>query len=110
MFSKLCTVVADTALAAKSLSPQRNSTGRSYYAQTFYIIFLFGLTEIKAQLGWVENVRAYSVHRGFTYEYFANRESRSGKSFISTRLFMDANNENSSGEAKIVYDDDDEAA
>ncbi|TFK64289.1 hypothetical protein BDN72DRAFT_881586 [Pluteus cervinus] len=55
MFTKLCTVVADTAQGAKSLNPQRNSTGRSYYAQTFFIIFLFGLTELKAQLGWVEN-------------------------------------------------------
>lgn len=56
MFTRLCTIVADTNHAAKGMTPQRSAVpGRNYYAQTFYIILKFGLTELKAQLGWFEN-------------------------------------------------------
>jgi len=57
MFSGLCTVVADTRRVARSLSSRRGRTGRQFYSQEFSIVLLFGLTELKAQLSWMEEVR-----------------------------------------------------
>jgi hypothetical protein len=57
MISTLCTVTADTTQMAKALVPCRNSRGHFYYHQRYSIILLFGLTELKAQISWMEHVR-----------------------------------------------------
>ena len=53
MFSKLCTVAFD--LSEAPLDVCNRSDGRGVYHQTkFDILFLFGLTELKAQVVWEE--------------------------------------------------------
>jgi hypothetical protein len=56
MFVTLCTVIGDTSIAAMSLAPETRSDGTEYFRQNFDIVLLFGLTELKAQLSWKENV------------------------------------------------------
>lgn len=58
-FSTLCTVRADTTKLARSLSPKRSAEGALYYALEIKIILLFGLTELSAQVSWMENVRVF---------------------------------------------------
>ena len=62
-FSTLCMVRADTTKLAKSVSPRRSAEGASYYALEIKVILLFGLTELSAQVSWMENV-SVSVHLG----------------------------------------------
>lgn len=51
-FTILCTLVAD--LSNVPLKPRRNSKGEVYYIVTFDIVMKFGLTELQAQLRWLE--------------------------------------------------------
>ncbi|KAK0448943.1 uncharacterized protein EV420DRAFT_1275606 [Desarmillaria tabescens] len=55
-YSVLCRITADTSVAAKSLIAQRCSDGTYYYRLSIDVIMLFGMTELKAQLAWIENV------------------------------------------------------
>jgi hypothetical protein len=57
-FSTLCNVSADTSRVIKTM--QIGPGGRPYYVQSYDIILLFGLTELKAQISWIENVRPWS--------------------------------------------------
>lgn len=52
MFSTLCTVHADTSHVLKET---RNGPGGLYYELVFKIVLLCGLTELKAQIRWMEN-------------------------------------------------------
>ncbi|KAF9234835.1 hypothetical protein BU15DRAFT_78668 [Melanogaster broomeanus] len=56
-FTKLCTVHADTSKVIKSLWPRRSkhSPTGNYYTIRCDVILLFGLTELKAQISWMEN-------------------------------------------------------
>lgn len=65
MFPTACTVIADTSIVARSLSPRRGPKGIQFYRQDYSIVLLFGLTELKAQIAWKENVRLYLVHLNF---------------------------------------------
>lgn len=56
-FSTLCTVRADTTKLARSLSPKRSAEGSLYYTLEIKVILMFGLTELTAQVSWMENVR-----------------------------------------------------
>ncbi|KAF9234841.1 hypothetical protein BU15DRAFT_33269, partial [Melanogaster broomeanus] len=51
-FTKLCTVIADTSRLVNSMRPQRSLNGGIYYSLDIYVILLFGLTELKAQISW----------------------------------------------------------
>ncbi|KAF8132021.1 hypothetical protein EV363DRAFT_1583618 [Boletus edulis] len=55
MFSNLCTVHADTSQVSKTLSPRRGFAGLQFYRQQFSIVLMFGLTELQAQISWMEN-------------------------------------------------------
>jgi hypothetical protein len=55
-FSTLCTVTADTSQMAEGLSPSYDSDGVRYYITNFKVVLLFGLTELTAQISWIENV------------------------------------------------------
>ncbi len=56
-FSDLCEVTADLSEAKKSVQPEINlKSGDLYYRLYFDIVLLFGLTELKAQMAWIENV------------------------------------------------------
>ncbi|KAJ7141731.1 hypothetical protein C8R43DRAFT_1071627 [Mycena crocata] len=53
-YAVVCTVHADTTAIAQTLPRQQGSLG-AYYSLKFDIILSFGLTELKAQIAWVEN-------------------------------------------------------
>jgi hypothetical protein len=56
-FSDLCIVNADISALKTSIQPRTNQiNGKDYYVFAFDIVILFGLTEIKAQIAWMENV------------------------------------------------------
>lgn len=55
MFSNLCTVHADTSRVSRTLSPRRGFAGMQFYRQQFSIVLKFGLTELEAQISWVED-------------------------------------------------------
>ena len=50
-----CRILADTSVAAGALRP-RQFEEKTYYRLDYDVILLFGLTELKAQIGWLENV------------------------------------------------------
>ncbi|KAF9234834.1 hypothetical protein BU15DRAFT_78667 [Melanogaster broomeanus] len=54
MFSNLCTVHADTSRVSRTLSPRRGFAGLQFYRQQFSIVLMFGLTELQAQISWME--------------------------------------------------------
>ncbi|KAK0212140.1 hypothetical protein DFS33DRAFT_1389252 [Desarmillaria ectypa] len=54
-YSVYCFVTADTSIVAKSLEPQRCPDGTYYYLLSFDVVMLFGMTELKAQLAWIED-------------------------------------------------------
>ncbi|KAK0434121.1 hypothetical protein EV421DRAFT_1993196 [Armillaria borealis] len=55
MYPVLCTVTADTREAAKALVPQLRPDGMPFSTLHFDIVILFGRTEMKAQICWIEN-------------------------------------------------------
>jgi hypothetical protein len=59
-FSTLCIVEADTTPMIKAIKPSRGLDGLLFYPQEFGVVLLFGLTELKAQLSWTENVSGLS--------------------------------------------------
>ncbi|KZP25917.1 hypothetical protein FIBSPDRAFT_1041019 [Athelia psychrophila] len=54
-FSVLCVIEADTHEVANAACPLIGRDGRVYYQIEYSIVLLFGLTELKAQICWVEN-------------------------------------------------------
>ncbi|KAJ7214941.1 hypothetical protein GGX14DRAFT_609817, partial [Mycena pura] len=54
-YGVLCTVRADTSKIAKTLKPRHGQRG-VYYDLQIDVVLSFGLTELKAQIAWVENV------------------------------------------------------
>ena len=57
MFTTLCSIVGDLSVVARSLKPETNDDGKTFFRVRVDVILLFGLTELKAQLSWMENVR-----------------------------------------------------
>ncbi|KAI0824355.1 hypothetical protein BC628DRAFT_1322727 [Trametes gibbosa] len=51
-FTTLCTIFADTSEVAKTPRKGRNGT---HYSQSFDVVLVCGLTELQAQIRWVEN-------------------------------------------------------
>lgn len=56
LFSTLCTVRADTSKIAQKLTPKRSADGSTFYSLEIKVILLFGLTELKAVIGWKDGV------------------------------------------------------
>jgi hypothetical protein len=61
MFKTLCTVTADTPQMAKGLQQLRSPRGDRYWNQNYSIVLLFGLTELKAQISWMEDVSWFTL-------------------------------------------------
>ncbi|KZP02654.1 hypothetical protein FIBSPDRAFT_770389, partial [Athelia psychrophila] len=55
-FPALCVVEADTSHVADAAEPRIGRHGGVYYEIGYSIVLLFGLTELKAQICWVEHV------------------------------------------------------
>ena len=57
-FIDLCEVTADLTEVKSSIKPQYNSSnGTKFYTLQFDVVLLFGLTELQAQIAWIEDVR-----------------------------------------------------
>ncbi|KAG1788549.1 uncharacterized protein HD556DRAFT_1529904 [Suillus plorans] len=56
LFSRLCTVHADTSKIAEKLTLKRSAEGSTYYSMEIKVILLFGLTELKAMISWEDGV------------------------------------------------------
>jgi hypothetical protein len=56
MFTTLCTIVADLSVCAKELKPKIRDDGVPVFIVAIKVVMLFGLTEFKAQISWMENV------------------------------------------------------
>ena len=67
MFSTLCSVTADTRQMAKRLKPLKGVGGAPYYKFDFNVVLLFGLTELKAQISWMEDVSLIFIVPYFAY-------------------------------------------
>ncbi|KZP20070.1 hypothetical protein FIBSPDRAFT_546789 [Athelia psychrophila] len=55
MFSTLCTIKGDTTGMSNALKARRSPEGVLFYQLDFSVVLMFGLTELKAHLSWVEN-------------------------------------------------------
>ncbi|KAI0058165.1 hypothetical protein BV25DRAFT_1872113 [Artomyces pyxidatus] len=56
-FTTLCVVQADLSPLAGSAQPKQSRSGKSYWTIVFSVEIHFGLTEFKARIKWVDNVR-----------------------------------------------------
>jgi hypothetical protein len=74
MFSTLCRVNADVSAVPKVI--KINPEGEQYSEQIARIVLLFGLTELKAQLCWDQDVRVFwsLVHDALTLCHILYRE------------------------------------
>ncbi|KZP18863.1 hypothetical protein FIBSPDRAFT_744893, partial [Athelia psychrophila] len=57
-FSVLCKIEADTSKLSQTLKPRNGPLGQ-YYRLDYSVVLLFGLTELKAQICWIENVSVF---------------------------------------------------
>ena len=57
MFSRLCIVRAD--MSHIVLQPRHSKRRAIYYRRDFDVVLLFGLTELKAQICWKEDVSCF---------------------------------------------------
>ena len=55
-YATLCTITVDLSRAAKDLSPKKKFFGKNIYQLDYDVIIFFGLTELKAELGWKTKV------------------------------------------------------
>ena len=58
MFETLCEIQADVSTAP--YETKHGKAGAVYYMREFSVILLFGLTELKAQIGWIDSVTVSS--------------------------------------------------
>jgi hypothetical protein len=63
-FADLCEVTADLTKLKGTIQPHTNHRGAKFFVVKFDVVLLFGLTELKAQMAWTQNVS----HR-FSPEY-----------------------------------------
>ena len=60
-YTQLCTIEAD--LSGVPMLPQPKATGTGTFFRVHYdLVLLFGLTELKAQLAWQEDVSGFQLH------------------------------------------------
>ena len=59
-FSTLCYVRADLSPLAGSAQPKQGTGGKMYWTIVFSIEIHFGLTEFRARIKWMDNVRNYA--------------------------------------------------
>ncbi|KAF9445268.1 hypothetical protein P691DRAFT_675969 [Macrolepiota fuliginosa MF-IS2] len=57
-FSTLCVVRADLSPLSGSAEPKAGRNGKTYWTIVFSVEIQFGLTEFRARIKWVDNVRA----------------------------------------------------
>ena len=55
-FASLCFVRADLSKLSSSAEPKVGADGQRYWLVVFAIEILFGLTEFKARMKWIEDV------------------------------------------------------
>jgi len=70
-FSTLCVVRADLSPLAGSAESKEGKGGKTYWTIVFSVEIQFGLTEFKARIKWVDNVRCYYHKMLFSLDFFS---------------------------------------
>jgi hypothetical protein len=60
-YTTLCSVDVNLSALPRIRLPKSGQEGGFYYQANFDIVLLFGLTELKAQVAWMERVRSLSM-------------------------------------------------
>lgn len=61
MYSASCVVKADTSQIARLPTAMRFINRRRYYEIDYFVVLQFGLTELKAQIAWMQDVRVLLI-------------------------------------------------
>jgi len=81
-FETLCNVVADISTAPYMVMPGK--TGKVCYSRTYEVVLLVGLTELKAQICWIDSATGIEKRSDATVVYEGVSEnSRTGPRVIS---------------------------
>ena len=86
-FKTLCYVEAD--ISSAPYTSKFVETGNTGYRRNYDVILLVGLTELKAQVSWIDSrtVRAHIIHAyPFTSFGFRMRESRGKRKGLEQRF------------------------
>ena len=67
MYPTICYIGANTLQISRNIQPRRSPGGKVYYALEFEVILLFGLTELKAQIAWKEEVSSLILAIALSY-------------------------------------------
>ena len=59
-YTHLCDIALD--LSTVPLISRQNSAGKTYYSLDYDVVLSFGLTELKAQVAWLEKVSCLLVY------------------------------------------------
>ncbi|KAH9933533.1 hypothetical protein B0H21DRAFT_699461 [Amylocystis lapponica] len=87
MFSTLCSVKADISHVPRVPLLGPKST---YHSQDFSVLLSFGMTELKAQLSWIEGVRALVANpTDWGIRSFPGQEDSAGDSKIPSVIYYD---------------------
>ena len=101
----MCTIHANTSKVAKA---KKKGPNGAYYVQEFEIVLLCGLTELKAQIRWKENVSGFLVESSNTRLTIVSTQGEE-KRYVGIFDGGTVSHEYCSGTARIVYDDAPEA-
>lgn len=66
----------DTTKLAAALPPKMTAERTTYYRLKYRVILLFGLTELKAQISWVEDISSIAVYDHLTHPLIQGIEKR----------------------------------
>ena len=107
-FVDLCEITADVTKVKNSIQREYNPRGGvPFYQLKFDVVLLFGLTELKAQIAWIENVRCLLPFPMTKYLWRCATGSgetvRWWRTWQTTCLFWPLD---SRGPASVVYDPD----
>ncbi|KII85028.1 hypothetical protein PLICRDRAFT_116528 [Plicaturopsis crispa FD-325 SS-3] len=84
-FSTLCVVRADLSPLSGSAQPKKGRNGKTYWTIVFSVEIHFGLTEFKARIKWVDNVRGHATS---FYEISLNRSGACREAHASEITFF----------------------
>lgn len=112
-FVPLCTIHADT--SAVKRTPRDGPDGQ-FFVQVYNIVLICGLTELKAQISWTENVSAFaatSLDQSILTDFIETLASLSHQGEEKRFVRSDSDSKRISsgdslhrGPATVVYDDD----
>jgi hypothetical protein len=86
-FAKVCTILADTTNIVRE--KRSNALAGSYYGISYEVVLLFGLTELKAEIAWKEDVSCIAVLKHNSSLTFAHQGYRKAVRTLLLTRFSD---------------------